>query len=101
MYIRNFNSKCIGQYAKLCRHRFASKLILTTALKMSINEVVYLYYALKIRISVEFTRTLTFLKYPANIHDVSLRTFVKCIYKVYNFAATPFKRKNCVFRYSS
>ena len=46
---------------------------------MNKEDVVCLYYALKIKLWVEFIRTFTFLKYPANMHNVSLRTFVECI----------------------
>ena len=43
---------------------------------MNKDEVVYLYNALLIEIKVDFIRTSTGLKYPANIYNVSLRTFV-------------------------
>ena len=49
---------------------------------MNKDEVVYLYYALSIKIRIEFNRFYTLLKYPANIPSVSLRTFVECLYDI-------------------
>ena len=59
-------------------HYFVGKLILTTELEINKAEVVYLYQALKIKIRVEFIQTYPFLKYPANIHNISLRS-VSCL----------------------
>ena len=60
-------------------HRLAGKLILTTWLEMNEYDVVYLYYAQKTKIMVEFSRIWPFSKNPADMHNVSLRTFVECI----------------------
>ena len=46
---------------------------------MNNNEVACLYYALLTKLLIEFIRNLAFLKYPANIHNVSLTTFVECM----------------------
>ena len=51
---------------------------------MSQDKVVYLCYAIKITISVDFTHTSTFSKYLANMHSSSLRTPVECIYKSFS-----------------
>ena len=58
---------------------FSDKVILTTGLEINKNEVVYICYAHLIKPWVEFIYNLTSLKYPANIHNVSLRTFIECI----------------------
>ena len=63
---------------------------------MNNDEVVYLYYALVIKIMVEFIRTTTFSKYPANIHSVSLGTFVECISENYHIV-NPGKCKKGTF----
>ena len=57
-------------------YRFSGKLILTTGVQINKDEVVCLYYALWIKLWVKFVLKLTFLIYRANIHNVSLRTFV-------------------------
>ena len=62
-------------------HRFAGKLILITGLEMNKDDVAYVYYAQKINIMVGFIRIYPFLKYPVDIHNVSLKTFVECILK--------------------
>ena len=46
---------------------------------MNKDEVVYLYYAHKIKIRANYIRTLTFTKYPANIHSESIGIFVEYI----------------------
>ena len=46
---------------------------------MNKDEVVYPCYALLIEIKVEFICTLMRFKYPANIQNASLRTFVQCM----------------------
>ena len=51
---------------------------------MDKDEVVYLYYSQKIKIMVGFIRIYPFSKYHANIHNVSLRTFVECTYAIDN-----------------
>ena len=63
---------------------------------MDNDDVVYLYYAEKIKIMIEFIRVQPFSKYPADIHNISLRTFVECTStkkSLFAFAIMKFKKR--------
>ena len=53
--------------------------MLIIELEMNKDDVVYLYYAQKIMVG--FIRICPCSKYPADMHNVSLRTFVECIFR--------------------